>query len=63
MDGVMKLRNWIEKAIGVQWIHPPILCGSMSGRLYYTIDWWDGTYGEYYIDFENHTIETIYKGD
>lgn len=63
MDGVMKLRNWIEKAIGVQWINPPVLCGYRSGRSYYAIDWCNGTHGEYYIDFENHIIETIYEGD
>ena len=55
----MKLRNWIEKAIGKQWIWPPVKVGRKSGREYYIIDWADGTSGDYWIDWEAEEIEEV----
>ena len=52
------LRNWIEKAIGKQWVWPPVYVGrAHGGREVYEIDWSDGTTGKYFIDFEDETIE------
>ena len=53
----MKLRNWIEKAIGKQWAWPPVMVGRKGGREVYAIDWTDGTSGSYFIDFDEQTIE------
>lgn len=55
----MEPRNWIEKAIGTQWLWPPVLCGYINGRPYYTIDWGNGDSDEYYIDFNSHIIEPV----
>lgn len=53
----MKLRNWIERAIGKQWNWPPVRIGLWGGRPVYQIDWEDGTSGDYYIDWDAEEIE------
>lgn len=55
----MKLRNWIERAIGKQFIWSPVCIGRKGHRKVYAIDWVDGTSGRYYIDFDEQTIETV----
>ena len=53
----MKLRNWIEKAIGKQIAFSPVCIGSKGGRKLYAISFVDGTESDYFIDFDNETIE------
>ena len=55
----MKLRNWIEKAIGKQLRWPPVCVGKRGGRKVYCIEFMDGTEDDYYINFEEKTIEKI----
>lgn len=55
----MKLRNWIEQAIGKQFAWSPVYVGTVGGRKVYNIDWADGTSGDYFIDFEHQTIEEM----
>lgn len=54
----MRLRNWIEKTLGKQITFSPIYIGSKSGRKLYAVTFYDGTEGDYFIDFDNETIET-----
>lgn len=56
----MKLRNWIERAVGKQWINPPVKIGYRGGRECYLIEFVDGTENEYYIDFDSETIEAVF---
>ena len=56
---MIELRNWIERAIGKQWLYPPIFIGRRLGRKHYVITWADGTEGDYYIDYEAQTIEEV----
>ena len=53
----MKLRNWIEEAIGKQIAWSPVFIGRKGGRKLYAIQFMDGTEAEYFINFDNHTIE------
>ena len=53
----MKLRNWIEEMVGKQFCFSPVYVGSKGGRKLYSIDWIDGTSGDYFIDFDKHEIE------
>lgn len=55
----MKLRNWIEQAIGKQFAWSPVYVGTVSGRKVYNIDWVDGTSGDYFINFKHQTIEEM----
>ena len=50
-------RNWIEEAMQKTMKWDPILIGMRFGKALYTICWLDGTEGDYFIDFENKTIE------
>lgn len=53
----MRSVHWIEKAIGKKMMWNPVLIGRKFGRNLYTICWWDGTEGDYFIDFDNKLIE------
>ena len=57
----MKLRNWIEQAIGKQFAWPPVCVGKIGHRDVYAIDFWDGTREDYFIDFEAQTIELAHR--
>ena len=52
----MKLRNWIEQAIGKQIAWTPTCIGSKGGRKLYAISFADGTEADYFIDFDKHEI-------
>lgn len=49
--------DWIEKAIGKKMMWNPVNIGTRFGRDLYTICWWDGTEGDYFIDFDKMEIE------
>lgn len=53
----MKLRNWIEEAIGKQIAWSPVCVGSKGGRTLYVIQFINGTEADYFIDFDHHIIE------
>lgn len=53
----MKLRNWIEEALGKQIAWSPVFVGAKGGRKIYAICFKDGTEVDYFIDFDHHTIE------
>lgn len=52
-------RNWIEERLErrINWISRCI--GIRSGRKYYEINFKDGTSKDYFIDFDNKTIEEV----
>lgn len=54
----VKPRNWLERALGKRMAFTrPIPIGSKGGRAVYAIDFEDGTNGDYFIDFEQETVE------
>lgn len=55
----MKHRNWIEEAVGKKWCFSPVWIGTRGGRKVYSINWTDGTSGDYYINFDKHEIEEV----
>ena len=56
----MKLRNWIEFAIGKRLSFTPSWSGAWkNGRKVYYLDFEDGTEGDYYIDFDRKTVEEV----
>ena len=58
----MDLRNWIEKAIGKQWVSPPCCVGKKGHLDVYEIDWVDGTSQSYFIEWEQKTIREVWPG-
>lgn len=53
----MKLRNWIEKALGKQIAWAPCCVGQKGGRKLYAVSFDDGTEGACFIDFDCREIE------
>lgn len=53
----MKFRNWIEAALQKQIAWTPAYVGSKGGRKIYAVMFEGGTEADYYIDFDNKTIE------
>lgn len=52
-----KLRNWIEETLKKEIAWSPCFVGWKNGRRLYTIRFDDGTEKDYFIDFDNKTIE------
>lgn len=52
-------RNWIERILSkrLSWISRSL--GKRGGRDYYEITFTDGTSKDYFIDFNNETIEEV----
>lgn len=50
-------RNWIEEELKKRISFQPVNIGTKGGRKIYTIEFEDGDSKEYYIDFEQKTIE------
>lgn len=52
----MKLRNWIEEAIGKQiaWVNE---VGRKGCRKIYCVTYMDGTEDDFYIDFDRKEVE------
>ena len=52
-------RNWIEERLErrINWISRCL--GVRGGRKYYEINFKDGTSKDYFIDFDNMTIEEV----
>ena len=56
----MRPKHWIESAIGKHYLNYPVEVGVKNGRKLYEICWTDGSYGEYFIDWDSRTIEEYY---
>lgn len=53
----LKQGNWIEKATGKKLAWWPIYIGQKGVRALYAVTFEDGTEIDFYIDFEDRTIE------
>ena len=53
----MKLRNWIEEALGKQIAWSPVCIGRKNGRKLYAVNFEDGTEAAYFIDYDKKEIE------
>lgn len=53
------LRNWIESSLKRRISGSPVYVGRRGGRKCYEVNLEDGTSKDYYIDFDNKTIEEV----
>lgn len=52
-------RNWIEEALKARIEYVTRALGSIGGRKYYEVGFADGSKRDYFIDFDNDTIEEV----
>ena len=55
----IRLRNWVECALGKRYEWPPRYYMNRRHRKVYAIEFEDGTTANYYIDFDRQTIEPV----
>ena len=52
-------RNWIEESLKIRIKYVSHCLGLRGGRKYYEVTLEDGTLKDYFIDFDNKTIEEV----
>lgn len=53
------LLNWIEQALGRRITSVTRCLGIRGGRKYYEITFKDGSTKDYFIDYDNQTVEEV----